>query len=190
LGRRDYVTDKVFCLNQDYAQTKKWTGQDKVPRIYLLLSEEGASQMQKHIDFYAFKGFLTKVEGTKAVAEYMGVTEDVVQSTLNDYQTAAEAGIDEFGKNRFPAVPNPDGVLYIGQVEPVLHYCMGGVQINPQGQVVRSDTKTIIPGLYACGEVAGGVHGENRLAGNSLCECVVFGRIVGQGIVNCRASNV
>lgn len=188
IGRRDYVTDKILSLNPDYAQAKKWTSQEKVPRIHLLLSEEGASQVQKHVDFYAFKGFLSKVEGANAVAQYMGISEDVMLSTLQDYQKAAAAEQDDFGKTRFPAVPKPEGIFYVGQVEPVLHYCMGGIQINPKGQVVGSGN--IIPGLYACGEVAGGVHGENRLAGNSLCECVVFGRIVGQGIVGCSSARI
>jgi succinate dehydrogenase/fumarate reductase flavoprotein subunit len=192
LGRRDYVTDKVFSLNENYAQTKVWKGGDeKAPRVFLLLSEEGASSIQKHIDFYAFKGFLSKVKGVKELAEYTGVSEDTILSTLQEYQAAAQAGVDTFGKDRFPGVPpiadndNTEVYYYIGKVEPVLHYCMGGVQINPQGQVMK-DQDTIIPGLYACGEVAGGLHGKNRLAGNSLCECVVFGRIVGHGIVDCR----
>ena len=188
------MTDKVFSLNDDYAQTQVWKGgQEKIPHTFLLLSEEGASSIQKHIDFYAFKGFVSKVQGIKGIADYMGVSQDTIRSTLQEYQAAAQAGIDAFGKDRFPAVPpivddnmsEEEAHYYIGKVEPVLHYCMGGVRINPQGQVMK-DQETVIPGLYACGEVAGGVHGKNRLAGNSLCECVVFGRIVGQGILNCR----
>jgi cytochrome b involved in lipid metabolism len=61
---------------------------------------------------------------------------------------------------------------------PVLHYTMGGLQIDPESRVVASDGKPIA-GLYAAGEVAGGVHGANRLGGSSLLGCVVFGRVSG-----------
>eukprot|EP00976_Prorocentrum_cordatum_P097081 1190853-Prorocentrum_minimum.AAC.1 len=55
---------------------------------------------------------------------------------------------------------------------------MGGLAIDTEGRVLRED-KTPIKGLHAAGEVTGGVHGRNRLGGNALTECAVFGRIVG-----------
>ena len=187
IGRRDYITDKVLSLNEEYAKTKQWNADQPAPQIYLLLSEEGANTILKHIEFYAWKGFLVKVTGIEAVAEYMGVPQGVVQSTLEDYQQVAARGEDTFGKTRFVAVPKTtdDAVLYVGKVTPVLHYCMGGVTIDPQGRVL-DESGNPIPNLHACGEVAGGLHGENRLAGNSLCECVVFGRIVAQSILDAK----
>ena len=61
---------------------------------------------------------------------------------------------------------------------PVLHYTMGGLEIDAEARVVGKDGKPI-PGLFAAGEVAGGVHGANRLGGSSLLGCVVFGRVSG-----------
>lgn len=61
---------------------------------------------------------------------------------------------------------------------PVLHYTMGGLQIDPESRVIDNSGKPI-PGLFAAGEVAGGVHGANRLGGSSLLGCVVFGRVSG-----------
>jgi hypothetical protein len=55
---------------------------------------------------------------------------------------------------------------------------MGGIKINEQGQVLTSDS-SVVEGLFAVGEVSGGVHGQNRLGGNSLLECTVFGRVIG-----------
>lgn len=55
---------------------------------------------------------------------------------------------------------------------------MGGLEVNAQSQVINTDGKAI-PGLWASGEVAGGVHGANRLGGSSLLGCVVFGRVAG-----------
>ena len=64
-------------------------------------------------------------------------------------------------------------------ITPSIHYTMGGIRINTQGQVMREDNEQI-PGLFAAGEVTGGLHGANRLAGNSLLECAVFGRVAGK----------
>lgn len=61
---------------------------------------------------------------------------------------------------------------------PVLHYTMGGLEIDDASRVIDTNGKPI-PGLFACGEVAGGVHGANRLGGSSLLGCVVFGRVAG-----------
>lgn len=187
------MTDKVFSLNKEYAKTNSWSADEKTPLVYLLLSEGGASTIAKHVEFYVWKGFLSKVKGVKTLSEFMRISEDVLQTTLLDYASAAKKGVDEFGKDRFVAVPNmkdDDVVLYVGKVEPVLHYCMGGIKINPGWQVLSKSGSSIITGLYACGEVTGGIHGENRLAGNSLLECTVYGRIIGQEISRCVASKI
>ncbi len=63
-------------------------------------------------------------------------------------------------------------------MEPVLHFTMGGIEINDKAQVLNSEKKAF-EGLYACGELAGGVHGANRLGGSSLLGCVVYGRVAG-----------
>merc|ERR1712165_216345 len=88
------------------------------------------------------------------------------------------------GKNSFQGLPSSDferEIFYAGRVTPVLHYCMGGITIDSQGNVLDED-KNIIKGLYAAGEVTGGVHGNNRLGGNSLLECTVYGTIVGKRV--------
>jgi succinate dehydrogenase / fumarate reductase flavoprotein subunit len=64
------------------------------------------------------------------------------------------------------------------EIGPTCHYVMGGVEVNP-------DTgATTVPGLYAVGEVSGGMHGSNRLGGNSLSDLLVFGRRAGAGAVD------
>jgi succinate dehydrogenase / fumarate reductase flavoprotein subunit len=60
------------------------------------------------------------------------------------------------------------------EVGPTCHYTMGGIRVDPETQ------ETTIPGLYACGEVAGGMHGSNRLGGNSLSDLLVFGKRAGE----------
>merc|ERR1719210_2379694 len=69
--------------------------------------------------------------------------------------------------------------FYVAIITPVIHYCMGGLEIDTDSAVVAKNGQAI-PGLYAAGEVAGGVHGNNWLGGNSLLDCVVFGRVAGK----------
>merc|ERR1719261_1438339 len=69
--------------------------------------------------------------------------------------------------------------FYVAIITPVIHYCMGGLEVDVNSGCIGADGKAI-PGLYAAGEVAGGVHGNNRLGGNSLLDCVVFGRVAGK----------
>ena len=68
--------------------------------------------------------------------------------------------------------------FYVAIITPVIHYCMGGLEVTADSEVVGKSGK--INGLYAAGEIAGGIHGNNRLGGNSLLDCVVFGRVAGK----------
>merc|ERR1712066_923881 len=69
--------------------------------------------------------------------------------------------------------------FHVAIVTPVIHYCMGGMKINADAQAMGAGDK-ILEGLYATGEAAGGIHGNNRLGGNSLLDCVVYGRVSGR----------
>ena len=68
--------------------------------------------------------------------------------------------------------------FYVAIITPVIHYCMGGLETSVLGECVKGGKP--LPGLYVAGEAAGGVHGNNRLGGNSLLDCVVFGRVAGR----------
>ena len=81
---------------------------------------------------------------------------------------------DFFNKSKFPVLYNPNETLWGALVQPAIHYTMGGIEIDQHAQVIGTNN------LYAAGEVTGGIHGANRLAGNSLLETVVFGRIAGK----------
>ncbi|KAJ3366529.1 NADH-cytochrome b5 reductase [Allomyces javanicus] len=154
------------------------------------------------IGFYLGRGFFQKVEGADELAALLNggfcdmvapeVTGDDLRADLEAYAAAAAGDAeDAFGKKVFPVVPTADDTFYVCGITPAIHYTMGGLRINAAAEVVRRATPAedplaldanhgiAIPGLYAAGEVSGGVHGGNRLAGNSLLECVVFGRIAG-----------
>ena len=72
-----------------------------------------------------------------------------------------------------------EGPWYVVKKVPTIHHTMGGIKINTKAQVIDTKGK-VIPGLYAAGEVTGGVHGENRLGGNAIADVMVFGRTAGR----------
>ena len=194
LGTRAYVTDKMLSHDPFYAKSKKWEeSNDNLPTFSLVISSSAAEDGKKHVDHYTHKGLLTRLDGVSALATWMAVDEEQVRSTLQQYQQDAEAGADSWGKTSFRGVPQKDldkEVFYAGTVTPVLHYCMGGITINNEGSVLDQNG-TAIPGLHAAGEVSGGVHGNNRLGGNSLLECTVYGTIVGKKLpIKPRATTV
>jgi len=118
-----------------------------------------------------------------ALAAEMGISSEKLASTFANYTEDCKKGTDEFGKKYFqhPFTMNDD--FHVSIVVPVVHYCMGGIAVNTDASVVGQNG--IIPGLFAAGEVIGGVHGKNRLGGNSLLDCVVFGRVAGDSAVKC-----
>ena len=178
------MTDKMFSQNPLYAETKKWNVTNDDPTFSLVLSSSAAANAKKHVDHYLNKGLLTKIEGVDALAKWMNLPVSTVKATLKEYQRNAKEGKDVWGKTTFSGVPKEDlanEVFYAGTVTPVLHYCMGGLTIDKNGNVL-DENKQVIPGLHAAGEVSGGVHGDNRLGGNSLLECTVYGTIVGKKI--------
>lgn len=77
--------------------------------------------------------------------------------------------------------------FYSMRLSPKLHYCMGGAAITTKAEVMSSQTCKPIPGLYAAGEVTGGVHGMDRLGGCSSVDCFVFGRIAGREVAARKA---
>jgi hypothetical protein len=132
-----------------------------------------------------------------SAAAALDIDAAALRETLAAYARSAEEGKDEFGKRVFPTVIHADKAITVMIITPAIHYTMGGVMINEQAQVLRPSSLSVphdqesaspttlhaIAGLYAAGEVTGGVHGANRLAGNSLLECVVYGRLAGRNAV-------
>ncbi len=85
----------------------------------------------------------------------------------------------QWNKKYFHNMPfDVDDTFHVAHMEPVLHFTMGGIEINDQAQCLNCEGKPF-DGLFVCGELAGGVHGANRLGGSSLLGCVVYGRVAG-----------
>eukprot|EP01012_Entosiphon_sulcatum_P021402 TRINITY_DN261_c1_g1_i3.p2 TRINITY_DN261_c1_g1~~TRINITY_DN261_c1_g1_i3.p2 ORF type:complete len:610 (+),score=136.43 TRINITY_DN261_c1_g1_i3:56-1831(+) len=145
----------------------------------LLLNSAAAGKIAWHCNHYCGRGVMKKYASGQELAKDWGVCPDKLAKTLQEYTQSAEKGRCPFGKTVFPNAPfRMDDEYHVAIVTPIVHYCMAGVEVNEKGEVVSAKGKAI-PGLYAAGEVAGGVHGANRLGGNSLLDCVVFGRVTG-----------
>ena len=128
---------------------------------------------------YANKGYALTGNTYEELAEAMGVDAATFAKTMEDWNAAVAAQKDEaFGRTYF-ANALDTAPYYAIKVAPGIHHTMGGVVINTGAQVLTADGAPI-EGLYAAGEVTGGVHGANRLGGNAVADIVVFGRIAAQ----------
>ena len=131
------------------------------------------------IQGYIESGFTFSGETYEELAEAIGVDPTAFAETMNKWNAAVAAGVDEeFGRTSFTN-PLDTAPYYAIKVTAGIHHTMGGLTINPQTQVLAGDG-TVIDGLYAAGEVTGGVHGGNRLGGTAVADFVVFGRIAGE----------
>jgi len=165
LGTRDYVTD---CMNKGHGPFR------------LVLNSKASKEIEWHCKHYKGRGVMKGLTGSELCGE-MGISTSKLSDTFNKYNADAGKGHpDGYGKKFFPNVPyNVNDSFHVAIVTPVIHYCMGGLKIDTDARV-QTQQGASIEGLYAAGEVAGGVHGRNRLGGNSLLDCVVFGRVAGQ----------
>jgi len=126
------------------------------------------------------------VANAEELAKHIQCDKDKLTETLNQYNSHVEEFVhakepkDSFGKTVFPVKFNLDEPFYVSTITPAIHYTMGGLKIDRHAFVYSEFMEKSFKGLLAAGEVTGGVHGRNRLAGNSLLECVVFGRIAGK----------
>ena len=108
----------------------------------------------------------------------MGVDEATLAKTIETWNSYVEAKEDpEFNRTSF--AEKLEGPFYALTVQPGIHHTMGGLKINTACEVL-TESDEAIPGLYAAGEITGGVHGANRLGGNAVADFIVFGRIAGQ----------
>lgn len=130
------------------------------------------------IESYVKAGIVTEADTPEALGEAIGVDGAALAETLKTYGDYQKAGKDEeFGRESME-LPLDQPKYYAALCAPAIHHTMGGVKINTEAEVLKEDQNPI-PGLFAAGEVTGGVHGANRLGGNAVTDIVVFGRIAG-----------
>ena len=146
-----------------------------------LIVDQAMADKSDVIQGYIKAGYTVTGDTPEALAEAMGVDPAAFAETLKTWQGYWENKEDpEFGRTSFKADINLSTAPYYAlTVTPGIHHTMGGVKINTACEVLTEDGSKI-EGLYAAGEVTGGVHGANRLGGNAVADFTVFGRIAGQ----------
>ena len=143
-----------------------------------LIVDQAMVDASSVIQGYINKGFTSSGETYEELAEALEIDPEAFAQTMNDWNSYVEAKEDpEFNRTSF-ASPLDSAPFYAINVTAGIHHTMGGLKIDTDAEVLNADGNAI-PGLFAAGEVTGGVHGANRLGGNAVADFVVFGRIAG-----------
>ena len=131
------------------------------------------------IQGYIKRGLMLSGDTYEALAGELGIPADAFKATMEKWNGyVADKNDSDFGRTSF-ASPLDTAPYYAVKVTAGIHHTMGGLKIDAETHVLNADGQ-LIPGLFAAGEVTGGVHGANRLGGNAVADFVVFGRIAGQ----------
>jgi len=189
LGRRDYVTGMMW--------KNKGITLGNTSGFFLCLNSKASNEIQWHCKHYKGRGLMKSYKNMGEFAKENNIPLANIDATFKAYNDNAAKQAkdpdngpfeaygggkswDSWGKKFFTNVPvETSDAFHVGIVTPVIHYCMGGLKMDPDSQIMKADDQ-VIGGLYAAGEAMGGVHGSNRLGGNSLLDCVVFGRVSGR----------
>ncbi|MFZ7126555.1 MAG: flavocytochrome c [Desulfobacterales bacterium] len=141
----------------------------------------GAEADPESLDHGLRTGKIKTFETLGALAEAYDIPSSRLEATVADYHRMIQRGeTDSFGKPLIrDARPLARPPFYAIRLWPKVHYTPGGIGIDARARVIDLESRPI-PGLYATGEVCGGIHGAGRLSCCALTECIVFGRIAGR----------
>ena len=161
---RDKVSAAINALPERYAY---------------VVFDQALRERATAIEQYDELGMVVKGETVADLAKEIGVPEENLVATLETWNQYVAAKNDtEFGRTTGMEHDLSKGPYYAIKVAPGIHHTMGGLKINTKTEVLKKDG-TAIPGLYAAGEVTGGVHGSNRIGGNAVADIIIFGRQAG-----------
>jgi succinate dehydrogenase/fumarate reductase flavoprotein subunit len=206
LGRRDEVADAINALPRHEALLLVPPQAEATLRATHVgfYENKGLVRLIEVSSADDLADALEEEEGLPAAefAEELAAYDRLVEAYHTDIIQAGGVKCPATGKKTFPAKLSPAAAAaasdatapsglhryWVARVRPVAHYCMGGLKIDTDAQVLREEDEAPIPGLFAAGEVTGGIHGTNRLGGNSLLDCVVFGSVAGRGAAQWASS--
>ena len=170
-GRRDDMTRALFAQTDNFM----WIVMDS--DTYPTGDEK--NNFNETANELVAAGRAFKADTLEDLAAQIGVSAENLIASVDDFNAHAASGeADQFGRTLYKT-PIDNGPFYAAGRVPTVHHTMGGVKINEYAQVI-DENGSVIPHLYAAGEVTGGIHGANRLGGNALLDTVVFGRIAGE----------
>lgn len=145
-----------------------------------LIFDRGIRDRVKAVEFYDHIGLVKTGTDLETLATATGLDAATLKQTVADWnQSVANHNDAAFNRTTGMDRDIAAGPFYSIHIAPAVHYTMGGIAINPATQVLNQDERPIA-GLFAAGEVVGGLHGNNRIGGNSIAETVIFGRQAGQ----------
>lgn len=139
-----------------------------------LIFDQHVRERVKAIEFYDQIGLVKTGSSLTDLAHQLQMTQ--LEATINEWnQSVSQQQDQQFGRQTGMMNPLVQAPFYAIHVAPAIHYTMGGVHVDPATRVLDANGQPIA-GLYAAGEVTSGLHGNNRIGGNSIAETVVFGR--------------
>jgi urocanate reductase len=173
LDRRDVIS-KGILAQTDSVGYLVWDNQ--------VTEASHMENFQKEYDELVKNGELFKADTVEELANHFELNLETMQAVLDQYnEDIKTSGEDSVWNRRGLKFTIEEAPFYIQKVAPSVHHTMGGIVINTQAQVMAAEGQAV-EGLYAAGEVTGGIHGKNRLGGNAITDLTVFGRIAGQEV--------
>ena len=172
LERRDVLSEAILEQTGAYCWVL-WN--DKIGAI--------SNTVKAHpTEYEAFtkQGIMKTCDDLKCIADFTKIPFDQLKATTDRVTSMAGKGNDKDFNHRSGLVDMTQGKYYVIKAVPSVHHTMGGVTIDPETHVIGKDGKAI-PGLFAAGEVTGGIHGKNRVGANAIPDALSFGRIAGIG---------
>lgn len=180
-GRRDQI-----CL-ASLAQTDSMhyfleSADGDYQDVNTALSGDGLSLKYLEEQGYIYIADTLEQMAEKLNAAGANMTAEQLKETVEKFNKCVENDKDEeFGRTLF-STKLEHGPWVATPRQACMHHTMGGVNIDTECRVLDADGK-VIPGLVACGEVTGGIHGANRLGGNAVVDTVVFGKLAGETVL-------
>ena len=174
LDRRDVISKAILAQSGGYAY-QMWN--EHIGNI-------GGTQKihQKEYETLLKQGLIVKADTLEDAAAFFKIPVENLKTTIDQVNQYAKSGKDLDFNHRAGLVAFTEGPYYIQKSVPSVHHTMGGLKIDKDAHVLDING-VIIPGLYAAGEVTGGIHGSNRLGGNAITDIVVFGRTAGRNAI-------
>nr|WP_318710916.1 flavocytochrome c [uncultured Treponema sp.] len=168
---------KRFCAEMATRDVMSKAILEQKGQTAFIVFDEDVRKSLKAIEGYVKNGLLTIGETKKELAEKLSIPADAFEATMDEYAKIQASGRDPLGRkaNEMPR-PLTEGPFYACEIGPAIHHTMGGIVINTRAEVLDVNGNPV-PGLYAAGEVTGGIHGGNRLGGNAVADICIYGKI-------------
>ena len=182
MGNRRYVGQNIL-KNCDIATDPKIIKQYEA---FIIINEDIKKNYgEEEISDYINRGYLIKYKSFEDFAKNMNISQyfNNIKKSVNNYNEASDNRFDNFGKKIFLHKFKMKEAIYVGIVTPCTFHTFGGVKITDECEIINTKDR-IISGLFAAGEIIGGIHGVMALQGNILTQAAVFGRIAAKSAID------